>query len=37
MALATTLYIQHGKAKAKATEVSNQLAQVIGRAVPIGM
>jgi len=35
MALATTLYIQHGKAKAKATEVSTQLAQVIGRTVPI--
>lgn len=35
MALATTLYIQHGKAKAKATEVSTQLGQLIGRTIPI--
>lgn len=37
MALATTLYIQHGKAKAKATEVAAALAAVIGRTIPIGM
>jgi hypothetical protein len=37
MALATTLYIQHGKAKAKATEVSTTLGTVIGRSIPIGM
>ena len=36
MALVTTLYIQHGKAKAKATEVSNALGQIIGRTIPIG-
>lgn len=35
MALATTLYIQHGKAKAKATEVAAALAAVIGRTIPI--
>jgi len=35
MALATTLYIQHGKAKAKATEVSANLAAVIGRTITI--
>jgi hypothetical protein len=37
MALVTTLYIQHGKAKTKATEVSNALGQILGRTIPIGM
>lgn len=35
MALATTLYIQHGKAKAKATAVANALGQLIGHQIPI--
>lgn len=36
MALATTLYLQHGKAKAKAAEVAGQLAQTVGRNLVIG-
>lgn len=37
MALATTLYIAHGKAKTKTTEVANALGACIGRVIPIGM
>lgn len=36
-ALVTTLYIQHGKAKAKINEVTTALAAALGRSLPIGM